>query len=309
MGLGGLLGGLVGLAVPGGNAVTAAIGAGVGSLIGGEDPRDAIRNAAIAGIGSAVFPNVTRALQDTGAMRAATTALGGMGIGTQAGLQALQSGTSAAALGAMRPVPRPSNLGQVARPLTSGGGGGMLGNMNLGQAAGLLTLAGGIMEPQEELSFGPPAGFGEAAPRREDWSRNLYANKYTGERFDTPEERDLSERAYEEAYLSGGTNLSYGIEVGSEDYTPVQSFAEGGMIEGPGTVTSDSIPAMIYQNGKPVEEIAVSDGEVILSGKDLAGLDPDGDMDRAAEKLDSVPNGSRGAMAAKMYADVMRKRA
>lgn len=301
MGLGSVLGGLAGLLIPGGGALTAAIGSGIGSLIEGEDPRDAIRNAAIVGIGSAVFPNVTKAIQDTGIARAATRSLGGMGIGTRAGLEAMRG---ASALGAVRPVPRPSALGRAAAET---GGGGMLSGMNLGQASGLLTLAGGLMEPRQDLSFGPPAGFGEAATRRENWSENLYANKYTGQRFDTAEERDASERAYEAAYLN--TGLSFGTEVSSPNYTPVQGFARGGLIEGPGTVTSDSIPAMIYQNGKPVEEIAVSDGEVILSGKDLAGLDPNGDMGRAARKLDSVPNGSRGAMAAKMYADVLKKRA
>ena len=299
MGLGSVLGGLAGLLIPGGGALTAAIGSGIGSLIEGDDPRKAIRNAAIAGIGSAVFPNVTRALQDTSMARAATRTMGSMGIGTRAGLEAMRGST---ALGAIRPVPRPSNLGQAAAET-----GNRLSGMNLGQAAGLLTLAGGLMEPQEELSFGAPAGFGDAAPRREDWSQNLYANKYTGERFNTPEERDASERAYEQAYLT--TDLSFGTEVGSNTYTPVQGFAGGGMIRGPGTVTSDSIPAMITQNGKPVEEILVANGEVILSGKDLAGLDPDRNMDRAARKLDSVPNGSRGAMAAKMYADVLSKRA
>jgi hypothetical protein len=300
MGLGSVLGGLAGLLIPGGGALTAAIGSGIGSLIEGDDPRDAIRNAALVGIGSAVFPNVTRAIQDTGMARAATRSLGSMGIGTRSGLEAMRG---ASALGAVRPVPRPSALGRAAAET----GGGMLSGMNLGQASGLLTLAGAVMEPQEELSFGAPAGFGEAAPRREDWSRNLYANKYTGERFDTAEERDASENAYAQAYLSPG--LSFGTEVGSTSYTPVQGFAGGGMIQGPGTVTSDSIPAMIYQNGKPVEEIAVANGEVILSGKDLAALDPKGNMDRAARKLDSVPNGSRGAMAARMYADVMNKRA
>ncbi len=38
----------------------------------------------------------------------------------------------------------------------------------------------------------------------------------------------------------------------------------GGMITGPGTGTSDSIPAKITQNGKPVEDIRVADGEYIL---------------------------------------------
>jgi hypothetical protein len=38
----------------------------------------------------------------------------------------------------------------------------------------------------------------------------------------------------------------------------------GGMITGPGTGTSDSIPGQITQNGQPVEDIKVADGEYIL---------------------------------------------
>tara|TARA_R110001632_G_scaffold232671_1_gene374104 strand:- start:1890 stop:3728 length:1839 start_codon:yes stop_codon:yes gene_type:complete len=54
----------------------------------------------------------------------------------------------------------------------------------------------------------------------------------------------------------------------------------GGMIEGPGTGTSDSIPGQITQNGQPVEDIKVSNGEYILPEKAVeafpekkAGLD------------------------------------
>jgi hypothetical protein len=38
----------------------------------------------------------------------------------------------------------------------------------------------------------------------------------------------------------------------------------GGMIQGPGTGTSDSIPAQITQGGQPVEEIRVANGEYIM---------------------------------------------
>ena len=54
----------------------------------------------------------------------------------------------------------------------------------------------------------------------------------------------------------------------------------GGLIEGPGTGTSDSIPGQITQNGQPVEDIKVSNGEYILPEKaveafpqEKAGLD------------------------------------
>ena len=310
MGLGSLLGAAAGLLIPGGGALTAAIGSGIGSLIEGEDPKDAIKNALIAGVGAKVFPNAAAALQNSGFGRAVTRGIGSMGIGTRDGLAGLRNTTAVAR--SPIPVPRPSNLGQVAT--RDGRGGGILGGLNFGQLSGALTLAGAL-EPQEELSFGLPEGFGESGGLQDDVYQNLYAHKYTGERFSTPEERDAAERDYEQRFL-GNTLSQY--EVGSPDYTPPPSggitvaplrpYREGGLIQGPGTVTSDSIPGMIMQNGRPVEQIAVSNGEVILSGKDLAGLDPDGDMERAARKLDSVPNGSRGKMAAKMYADMMKMR-
>jgi len=68
-------------------------------------------------------------------------------------------------------------------------------------------------------------------------------------------------------------------------------------------VTSDSIPGGIMQNGNMVEEILVSNGEVIFSGKDLENLDPDGNMERAGMRLGNAPNGSRGAEAARMFAE------
>ena len=57
------------------------------------------------------------------------------------------------------------------------------------------------------------------------------------------------------------------------------------MIEGPGTGTSDSIPAQIYQNGGPVEQAALSDGEFVMT----------------ADAVRGAGGGNRGAGAAKMY--------
>ena len=39
----------------------------------------------------------------------------------------------------------------------------------------------------------------------------------------------------------------------------------GGLIEGPGTGTSDSIPGMIYQDGKPVQRAALSNNEFVFT--------------------------------------------
>jgi len=66
--------------------------------------------------------------------------------------------------------------------------------------------------------------------------------------------------------------------------TPVMRAA-GGMIEGPGTGTSDSIPAAIYQNGGRVQEARLSDGEFVMT----------------ADAVKGAGGGNRDAGAAKMY--------
>lgn len=47
--------------------------------------------------------------------------------------------------------------------------------------------------------------------------------------------------------------------------------AQGGFIQGPGTGTSDSIPAMIYQGGKPVQEARLSNNEFVFTEKAVQG--------------------------------------
>ena len=50
----------------------------------------------------------------------------------------------------------------------------------------------------------------------------------------------------------------------------------GGMIQGPGTGTSDSIPGQIMQNGQPVEEIKVSNGEGIVTKAGMGRIGEEG---------------------------------
>mgnify|MGYP003147118319 CR=1 FL=1 len=64
----------------------------------------------------------------------------------------------------------------------------------------------------------------------------------------------------------------------------IRYAAKGGLIEGPGTGTSDSIPATIYQNGSPVQEAALSDGEFVLREKDVQAVG-DGDREKGAARL------------------------
>ena len=67
-------------------------------------------------------------------------------------------------------------------------------------------------------------------------------------------------------------------------------YAMGGYVEGPGTGTSDDIPAKIYQDGQPVQEAALSDGEFVMTERAVRG----------------AGNGDPRAGAARMY-EMMRK--
>jgi len=92
---------------------------------------------------------------------------------------------------------------------------------------------------------------------------------------------DLSNR--ETAYLMGLQALQGALQ-------PRMGYALGGYIEGPGTGRSDSIPATIYQNGQPVQEAALSDGEFVMTERAVRG----------------AGGGDREAGAARMYAMMRR---
>jgi hypothetical protein len=61
-------------------------------------------------------------------------------------------------------------------------------------------------------------------------------------------------------------------------------FAMGGMIEGPGTGTSDSVDAVIMQNGVPVQEALLSDGEFVMTERAVRGAG-NGDREQGAARM------------------------
>jgi hypothetical protein len=92
----------------------------------------------------------------------------------------------------------------------------------------------------------------------------------------------------EQAQFDSGERTSY--RGTAAPGTPVVNYRPkmmnmGGYIEGPGTGTSDSIPATIYQNGGPVQEARLSDGEFVMT----------------ADAVRGAGGGDRNAGAAKMY--------
>ena len=95
------------------------------------------------------------------------------------------------------------------------------------------------------------------------------------------------DRPLESADFDAGSRADYTGTILPE--TPTRKIATGGMIEGPGTGTSDSIPAAIYQNGGRVQEAALSDGEFVMTADAVRGAG-DGDRDAGAAKMYQMMN-------------------
>jgi hypothetical protein len=278
MGIGSILGGIAGLLIPGGGAIASALGSGIGTLLEGGSGKDAIKNALLAGGTSAMFPGVASAIQQSAMGKAAT----GMFGGAPAALNAASSGTGIA--GAF------SKMGPISKAYAG------------------LSL-GSMLAPEEKVGpFNKPEGYGGVIDSS-NFLKGLYVSKFTGKHYDSAEARNLADQyAEEKAKEEVPSDYTAVAPVEYSMGTPV-GFAMGGRIQGPGSGTSDSIPARIYQDGRPVSEARLSNNEVVLSHRDLAELDPNGDSDRAAETLGQASSGDRGQMAAKMYANVRNFRA
>lgn len=237
MSLGSLLGAGIGM-LTGMGPVGQGIGAALGSVLSGDDPKKAILKGLTFGGLGAMMPGM-------------------------AGMFAGKTG---------------ADTGQA----TEGGSGGFGGIGKFLTSPGGAMIAAGVLEQLLKEK--------EKAPTREE---------LTGERSEYGGELMVPELLKTPVGRDDWASTWKGKTGGSIPRT------EGGLIEGPGSVTSDDIPGVVLQNGSPVEQIRVSNEEVVLSGKDLAGLDPNGDWRRAGAELGNAPNGSRGAKAAEMYRRMM----
>jgi hypothetical protein len=260
MGLLSSIGGLIGLAV--GGPLGAAIGSGIGSLAGGGDIGDALK-AGVLGFGIGSIPGAQGFVQGAAGSMGLNALAGG--AGGQAGggsLAALFGGGAGAGAGAGG-----GGAGGLAAALTGGGQGAAAVNplaaLTGGAAGGGAGLGSGIMGFAQQNPLIMAALMQAAEPNRNMLSPEQERQLDTGESL--PDYR--------------GTAAPDPRRMGS------RNFAMGGFIEGPGTGTSDSIPARIYQNGGPVQEAALSDGEFVMTADAVRGMG----------------NGNRNAGAAKMY--------
>lgn len=321
-----------------GNAWLPALGTGIGTLLTGGSGKDALRNAAIAGGGSMLFPGVGKSVSGGIAQL--------MGIGGQQ----VSGPTNMGMAARYAPPPRPAGLAEnlaatqaAQAPAAPEAGipaiGADIQERRRSTVPGISALSNIPLDPRLNLgsyspSRMPPDPRLEGLPEipeiqsggyqspyvammREEQDRRqragedllLYAPEtlYPSDTAPSPLDRalDLEYQGYGEnkGYFSGQVDPSIAKELPFIDpYTmkryatkadrdaameqsmaysakgaPLKSygahaFAMGGEIQGPGTGTSDSVPATIYQGGKPVKDAALSDGEFVMTAKAVRGM-------------------------------------
>ena len=109
----------------------------------------------------------------------------------------------------------------------------------------------------------------------------VFVNTLTDERFGTQEERDKNLEEVKKA-ADGGIMSAYSLGGMAEPQF-------GGLLRGPGTGTSDSIPGMIYQGGKPVQRAALSDGEFVFTNKAVKAAGG-GSIEKGADAMYELMN-------------------
>jgi hypothetical protein len=108
---------------------------------------------------------------------------------------------------------------------------------------------------------------------------NLLMGSLALSAFEEPEQVELTE-LQKEQIRTGERDPYYQ----GRNLINIPQYAMGGYIEGPGTGRSDSIESKIYQNGVPVQEARLSDGEFVFTERAVRGLG-NGDRSKGAAKM------------------------
>jgi hypothetical protein len=244
--------------------VSGALASGLGSLVMGNKPKDAILAGIMGGAAGSAFAPRTGAMTsgyDSGAMGALNQARG--------------TNMTAAQLAK-------NNALKSTAPLSTGFG-GFTGKADLAEAK---TLSGDLLKGlgfagqddgsllfkvlNSKLGEGVAAGLiAKALADEEEQSTGSGGSRPFGEGGPGGQ--------------LGGINYRYGGMIPGYRAGGAMPGA-GGLIEGPGTGTSDSIPGMVYQNGVPTDEIRVSDEEFVFTRNSVKGAGG-GDYDKGVERM------------------------
>ena len=265
------IGGVVGFAL--GGPMGAALGSGIGSLAGGGDVKDALLAGAL-GYGAGSFAkSVGFGLGSGSGIGSLVPSFKGTSmLGMGSPISAIKTGAGGLPIG---PGGIPS-VDMAAKEATKGKGiFSMFDDMSmgtkLGLGAGALALAGGMFGEEEEEE----GGSGMPDTRPGEVKGTLVGR--SGKRYDMDDPTDMKQYADELRELQDP-----GYNYYTDPYRPVARssgyahggdvHAGGGEVDGPGTGTSDSVPARL------------SDGEFVLTAKAVRGAGG-GDRDIGAARL------------------------
>lgn len=261
MGLLNAIGGLVGFAI--GGPAGAAIGSGIGSLASGGDLGDALKSAALGYVGGGIGAGMGAVGGQGIGSLVSSLGMGAAGMGSQINPLAALFGGGGAGGAAANPIAnfaRAATQGAAPAAAAGGGAAGAAGAAGGGGLTSLLNVANNPLVMAALLQATEPKNVQITTPEQQ-----MQMN--TGERL--PNYRGVQ---------------AMDVRQRTQALRQRAGYANGGYIQGPGTGTSDSIPAQIYQNGVPVQEAALSDGEFVLREKDVQALGG-GDRDRGAARL------------------------
>ena len=249
--------------------VSGALASGLGSLVMGNKPKDAILAGILGGAAGSAFAPATG------------SAAGGYDAGTMGALnQARGTGMTAAQLAK-------NNALKSTAPLSTGFGGftgKALNTESKTMSGDLLKGLGFAGQDDGNLLFkvlNSKLGEGVAA--------GLIAQMLAGDEEEA--QSSGGSRPFGDGYGGGqlgGINYRYGGMIPGYRAGGAMPGA-GGLIEGPGTGTSDSIPGQVYQNGVPTDEIRVSDEEFVFTRNSVKGAGG-GDYDKGVERMYEMMN-------------------
>ena len=243
--IGGIAGAYFGPA--GSAALNTALGSGIGTLVAGGDAKDAIKNAIIGG--------------------GATAGLGAMGVGPGAAQSA--AGKAATEAAAQQAITEEATKQAIASEAAKSG---ILGSgISVGDVVVGSSLLGMLGVGEEDITDDGPRELESRPDYKGTPIKGIFRDPVTDISYDTAEELEdaIKKRQQQVTAMALGG---------------IVSLNAGGLIEGPGTGTSDSIKAGIYQNGKKVQEARLSDEEFVMTKKAVAGAG-NGDTNLGAKRM------------------------
>ena len=232
---------------------------------------------AAAGAASAAAPalasGIAAAAPAAAALAPVATGLGAGVAGSAAGAGAAAGGMAAAAPGligkgiaALAPAAIPKAM---AAPVGTGLASAIGGVQNLTKLGSALFEMGSQGAGAAPIPFTPEVRQVQARDRSSSLGDGMFAApQETPNPFSQPFQQPMSSLPMSRVSFNRGGG-----------------YRDGGYIEGPGTGRSDSIPARIYQDGQPVQEARLSDGEFVMTERAVRG----------------AGNGDRAKGAARMY--------